>query len=100
MAGQGTVSVKAFESVLGFEIVAAATLAAASGLAAIPQDSKIAYIQVEGGDVKYRDDGTNPTAANGMRLYDGSVLEYSGTLSALKFILASGAPKLNVTYYK
>ncbi len=100
MAGQGTVSVKAFIEPLGFVNVSAAALAAAVPLGGIPAGTKIAYIQADGGNVRYTDDGTVPTALIGMLLPDTGVLEYTGLLTNLKFILASGAPKLNVSYYK
>lgn len=99
MAGQGTVSIKAYENPLGYEQVLTATLAAATQLNK-PAYTKVAYVQVEGGQVRYRDDGTDPSAAVGMLLVDGAVLEYAGNLSTLKFITESGTPKLNVSYYE
>lgn len=99
MAGQGTVSIKAFEKPLGFEEVPNATLAAPTKLNP-PSHTKVAYIQIEGGAVRYRDDGTDPAVGTGMLLQDGAVLEYSSDLSALTFIEESGAPKLNVSYYE
>ena len=99
MAGQGTVSVKAYEKPLGYEQVLTATLAAPTTLNP-PSYTKVAYVQVEGGQVRYRDDGVDPTAAIGMLLQDGAVLEYASGLSALTFITESGAPKLNVSYYE
>lgn len=98
MAGQGTVSDKAFERPLGYEQILAATLAAPTQLNK-PAYTKVAYVQVEGGQVRYRDDGVNPATGVGMLLIDGAVLEYAGDMSALTFITESGAPKLNVSYY-
>lgn len=99
MAGQGTVSIKSFEEPLGYEQVLNASLAAATVLN-FPAHTKVAYVQAEGGAVRYRDDGTDPAAGVGMLLVDGAVLEYSGKLSDLKFIEENGTPKLNVSYYK
>lgn len=99
MAGQGTVSIKSFEKPLGYEQILTVTLAVATPLNK-PSYTKVAYVQVEGGQVRYRDDGVNPTAAVGMLLVDGAVLEYAGDLSTLKFITESGTPKLNVSYYE
>lgn len=96
----GTVSIKEFTQVTGFETVAAAILVASSPLAAIPALTKVAYIQADGGNIRYRDDGSVPTALIGMLLPDTGILEYTGDLSKLRFILASGTPKLNVSYYK
>lgn len=100
MAGQGTVSIKAYEKPLGFEEVPNGSLTPAATALAPPAHTNIAYIQVEGGAVRYRDDGTDPVVGTGMLLPDGAILEYAGDLSALKLIEESGAPKLNVSYYK
>jgi len=72
----------------------------ATGLGTIPAHTKVAYIQPIGGDVRWRDDGVDPTAAVGMSLPDGSVMEYVGKLSDLKFIDNGGAAKINAIYYK
>lgn len=106
MAGQGTVSVKAFQKPLGQDEITALNAATTiqAGLtkrAAIPTYTNTAYIQAEGGNVRYSDDAANPpTAAFGTLLVDGAQLEYSGDLSLLKVIKASGAPKLNISFYK
>lgn len=106
MAGQGTVSVKAYNETTGREdignvaLVAGNIGAGVSKLQVIPALTKFAQIQAEGGDMKYTDDGTVPTIALGQRLYDGQVLEYEGPLANLRFFVCSGAPKLNVAYYK
>lgn len=103
MAGQGTVSIHAHNKPKGFVGIAAATInAAAAGIpvASIPSNTKIAYIQPEGGDVKWRDDGVAPTAVIGMLLQDGAVMEYTGKLSDLQFIKASGTPKININFYE
>lgn len=59
----------------------------------------VAVIKPEGAAVRYRDDGTNPTAAIGMPLAIGETLEYTGDLSKLKFIEQVATAKLNITYY-
>jgi hypothetical protein len=51
--------------------------------------------------VSYRDDGTAPTATIGMpMLITDPPFEYYGNLLQVQFILASGAPVLNVSYYR
>lgn len=67
---------------------------------AIPDGANYAVIIAEGADVRWRDDGTNPTASVGMPLPNGGVLEYDGKLSALKFIQVSAGAKINVSYYQ
>lgn len=99
MAGQGTVSVKAYEKPLGFEQVPNVALAVPVKLN-MPAYTNIAYVQAEGGAVRYRDDGVSPAVGVGMLLVDGAVLEYAGNLSSLEFIQEAGTPKLNVLYYK
>lgn len=51
--------------------------------------------------LRYRDDGTNPTASVGSGLDpDQLLLGYSGSLSAIKFINATGATcTLTINYY-
>jgi len=47
----------------------------------------------------WRDDGTAPTNTISMRLYSGQELDYSGDLYSIQFILGSGSPVLNISYY-
>lgn len=78
-------------------------LAGPKGLAAanaIPSGANYAIIVVEGADVRWRDDGTNPTTSVGMPLPNGGVLEYDGKLSVIKFIQVSAGAKLNISYYQ
>lgn len=49
--------------------------------------------------VRWRDDGTAPTATVGMTLAPGAQLEYDGDLNAIRFIEESAGAKLNVSYY-
>jgi len=61
--------------------------------------STIVSIQAETQNVRWRDDGTNPTASVGGILVANSVYEYTGDLSAIKFIEVTASAKLNVSYY-
>ena len=65
-----------------------------------PTGATIAQISVETAGVRYRDDGTAPTASVGMPLLAGANITYGGSLSAIRFIAISGSPVLNVSYYK
>lgn len=59
-----------------------------------------AIIQAEGGAVRWTDDGTTvPTAAVGMLLPEGAVVEEDVALHSFKFIEVDAAAKLNVSYY-
>lgn len=49
--------------------------------------------------VRWRDDGTNPTASVGMPVAAGTYLSYDGDLNRIRFIEASASAELNITYY-
>lgn len=71
-----------------------------STLLTVPDGATRAVIVAEAQAVRWRDDGTAPTAAVGMPLAVGVTLEYSGTLRAIRFIEQTSAAKLNVSYYR
>ncbi len=73
-------------------------LAAAHALT-VPAGATVAVFMPEG-DVRWRDDGVDPTSSVGMLLVDGMPFPYDGSLSAFRVIAASGAAVLNVSYYK
>ena len=86
---------------LGYQQISAATLAAATGLT-VPAGATVAVVidEVASTAVRWRDDGTAPTGAVGMYLPSGTYINFSGDLSVIKFILATGgSPILNVAYY-
>lgn len=60
----------------------------------------LAVIIAETQAVRYRDDGTAPTAAVGQPLAVGVELRYEGALSKIRFIEQTSAAKLNISYYK
>lgn len=71
-------------------------------LGAIPVDTIMALIEVEAAAIRWRDDGTPPTANVGMPLYPNQEFQYSvaGGFSQIQFIAQSGTATLNVTFYK
>ena len=81
---------------LGYQQIT--SLSAAAGLT-IPTGAVIAILNAEDQDVRWRDDGTDPTATVGMVLPRGSYYTYGGTLSALKLIEETASAKLNISYY-
>ena len=84
---------------LGYEQIT--NLSAAVGFASVPTGATFAYVEVEGANVRWRDDGTNPTASVGMPVYAGSAPTlFSGDLAALKFIQVVATATLNVSFYK
>lgn len=83
---------------LGYQQLAAGSMAAATALT-VPAGAAYAVIQVEAQAVRWRDDGTDPTAAIGMPVAVGTTFTYEGPLARIKFIEAAAGAILNVTYY-
>jgi len=75
------------------------SLSSATGLSSIPSGAQYALINAEDQNVRWRDDGTNPTASVGMVLEAGDTMLYDMPLSALKVIEETASAKLNVSYY-
>lgn len=84
---------------LGYQQIGASALANATALT-VPAGANVAYVSVDTAPVRWRDDGTAPTASIGMQIVAAGVLEYWGDLGMIEFILASGSPVLNVSYYR
>lgn len=66
----------------------------------VPAGATMALISVEGAAIRYRDDGTAPTASIGMPIAVGQAFQYTGTLSLIRFIQQSSSATINVLYYK
>lgn len=75
------------------------TLSTAQSLANIPSYCVGAYIQAESQTVRWRDDGTAPTASVGNIIGVGDSIWYDGDLTAIKFIETTASAKLNISYY-
>jgi hypothetical protein len=79
-----------------------ATLTSAIELQNVPDGAQYALVQPEAGNVRWRGDGTAPTASAGQPLYATAQRMFTipETLTDLKFINMTGSTsKLNVTYY-
>jgi len=81
---------------LGYQQIT--SLSSAVGLT-VPTGATLALIQAESQNVRWRDDGTDPTASVGMYIVADSVLPYTGKLSAIKFIQTTARANLSITYY-
>lgn len=81
---------------VGYEQIT--SLSAAAALTP-PSTAVWALIIPESQAVRWRDDGVNPTASVGMTLTVGQPLEFTGSLSAVRFIEQTASAKLNVSYY-
>lgn len=82
---------------LGYQQIT--SLATAATLT-VPGTATFAIVGAETVDVRWRDDGTAPTASVGMILFAGTYIELAGDLSVIQFIQTAATAKLNVSYYK
>lgn len=76
----------------------AALVSSCSG--GIPAGANMALLQPEAQAIRYRDDGTNPTAAIGMPMAVGATTLYAGAPSKLRVISQTAGAKLNVLFYR
>ena len=88
---------------LGYQQITPNTATSLTVPARAPDGSKqqvtFAIITPEGQNVRWRDDGTDPTASVGMPIYVGTSLLYDGNLANLRFINMVAGGKVNVSYY-
>ena len=97
-------NLKAVTSCLGYQQIT--SLSSATGLT-VPtvdkngnkQQPTFALIVCETQNVRWRDDGTAPTASVGMPLTVGTALQYDGDLNKIQFIEQVSGAKLNISYY-
>ena len=66
----------------------------------IPSGATMVVMSIEGTAIRYRDDGTAPTASIGMPVGVGQALQYSGTLSKLQIIQQSASATANFLFYR
>lgn len=94
-------SLKNTSACLGYQqitsLAAATSLTVPSNL--LDGNPTFAIIQAEAQAVRWRDDGTDPTASVGMVIPSGGELRYDGDLRAIRFIESSASAKLNVSFY-
>ena len=74
-------------------------LSAAVGLTVPHPDTAYVVITVENHPVRWRDDGTPPTASVGQLLQIGDMLRYDGPLDRIRFIGTAAGATLNASYY-
>ena len=66
----------------------------------VPTGANFCIFKATTQNVRWRDDGTNPTASVGMQqLATDAPFAYDGDLSAIKFIEETTSAKLDVSYY-
>lgn len=83
----------------GYEQVT--VLGAAQPLPNLPDAADVALVNVMGGNLRWRDDGTAPTDAIGMLIIENDTIQYYGDLSAFQFIADAVSPgtEVNISYY-
>lgn len=75
-------------------------LTSAVGVGTIPAGTETVMLQCTGQNVRYRDDGTNPTAAIGMLLVVNTLYSFTvGQISSMKFIESAATAVLNISFY-
>lgn len=87
-----------YQQIASFSTVQTLTLPSTTACGGYP--AKFALIQTETESVRWRDDGTAPTASVGQLLATGVLLWYQGTLSKIEFIPSSSSATLDVSYYR
>lgn len=87
---------KSTTQALGYQQIT--NLSSAVGLT-VPVGATRALIAPLTKDIRWRDDGINPTASVGMPVSAGAYLSYDGDLRNIKFIQTSASAEINVTFY-
>lgn len=99
-----SLGLKNITNCLGYQQIT--SLSSATGLTVPTRDANglsvkpvMAIITPLTAAVRWRDDGTDPTASVGMPLAAGVTLQYDGDLGRIKFIQNGGTAELNISYY-
>lgn len=66
----------------------------------IPTGATIVLLQAQDQNVRWRDDGTEPTITEGIRLLSDESIMYNGKLNAIRLIEETASATVNVCYYK
>jgi hypothetical protein len=90
------VGLKSTTVCLGYQQI---TSLSASTALTVPAGATMALIVPETQAVRWRDDGTAPTASVGMPVAVGSFLNYDGDLKNIRFIQQTASATINVSYY-
>ncbi len=86
-------------SCLGYQQLTGISTSTALTVPTRADKALISCDQAAGVNVRWRDDGTAPTASIGMELVAGASMMYVGDLGALRVIQVSSGAILNVSYY-
>lgn len=83
---------------IGYEKITGLTVAKGFTAATL-KNANVAVIRTEGQPIRFRDDGTNPTVAEGIQISVDTPYEYTGDLAAFKAIETAVSATLFVLYY-
>lgn len=64
-----------------------------------PQDANMVWVCAEGANVRWRGDGTAPTATVGNLIKIGQTVKITSNLENLQFIQTAASATLNVNFY-
>lgn len=65
-----------------------------------PGVGSVVLIQAEGDNLRYRMDGTDPTASTGMLLLENACVQLHGDLSLIRIITATSGGSANIHVFK
>lgn len=65
----------------------------------VPSGASRCLLKVETQPVRWRDDGSNPSATDGMLIDVGDEFWYTGQVGAIKFIETAASATLHVSFY-
>lgn len=92
-------SAPAFGASLGYQQSTSLSATSAINLPSIPQAAGSVLLSVETQAVRYRDDGTDPTATVGQPVATGQTLCYANDAHAVRIISQTAGATINLTYY-
>lgn len=85
----------------GYQQLTVSTTSVGLTVPATVAEANFALIRCSTNDVRWRDDGTDPTATVGVPLKANETLEYDGRLRVIEFIRSGAADAtLDITYYR
>ena len=99
MGLKSTTSQLGYQQVTSLSASASLTVPSVDPVTGSKLQPTLAIIIPESQGVRWRDDGTAPTASVGMPLAVGVPLAYDGDLTKIRFIEQAASAKLNVSYY-
>lgn len=84
-----------YNTPLGYEKLSVSTVQTLSP----PRGATRIIVYCETQAIRWRDDGTNATATDGMPLATGTRLDYEGRLSTFTIVAQTGTATVHVSYY-